>query len=43
MHSRIEGFLWLNTVARKKGIGYQTLIRLSFNERLAQEQSGHTV
>ena len=33
----------LKIVARKKGIGYQTLIRLWVNERLAQEQSGHTL
>ena len=32
----------LKTVARKKGIGYQTLIRLWVNERLAQEQSGRS-
>ncbi len=33
----------LKTVARTKGIGYQTLIRIWVNERLAQEQSGHAV
>ena len=33
----------LKIVARKKGMGYQTLIRLWVNERLAQEQSGHAV
>ena len=33
----------LKAVARTKGIGYQTLIRLWVNERLAQEQSSHTV
>ena len=33
----------LKTVARTKGIGYQTLIRIWVNERLAQEQSSHTV
>jgi predicted DNA binding CopG/RHH family protein len=30
----------LKAVARTKGIGYQTLIRLWVNERLAQEQTG---
>ena len=33
----------LKAVARTKGIGYQTLIRIWVNERLAQEQSGHAV
>ncbi len=33
----------LKTVACTKGIGYQTLIRIWVNERLAQEQSGHAV
>ena len=33
----------LKAVARKKGIGYQTLIRLWVNERLTQEQNGHPV
>ena len=32
----------LKAVARKKGIGYQTLIRLWVNERLDQEQTGHS-
>jgi predicted DNA binding CopG/RHH family protein len=30
----------LKAVASKKGIGYQTLIRLWVNERLEQEQAG---
>lgn len=30
----------LKAVARRKGIGYQTLIRIWVNERLAEEQAG---
>lgn len=30
----------LKAVARRKGVGYQTLIRLWVNERLEQEQIG---
>lgn len=30
----------LKAIARNKGIGYQTLIRIWVNERLAQEQMG---
>ena len=30
----------LKAVARRKGIGYQTLIRIWVNERLAEEQTG---